>query len=228
MGRTKAVMAGFRKTIESRIINYFDNGFVASVNPITEQTFVAPDGLSLINANHEYQTGGTFDNTLTNAVLSASIIDQLYENAANTVGADGLPINLMPKYMFVRTGSAVEREAKRLFGYNNGNNGNQYHTPTLGNVNIYEGGEMTIISSPYFFSDSANAGANRGKAYYFMADFEADGVIPNPLRLIYNTRPQAYGEFKDGDNMSVYQNFKCDLSDGVAYLPLGIWGSRGY
>ena len=64
-GRARYVLAAFRKQMETRALNYFNNAFVASVNPTTSQTFVAPDGQALISATHTYQTGGGFSNLLT-------------------------------------------------------------------------------------------------------------------------------------------------------------------
>lgn len=185
--RSKIVLAAFRKTLEQRAVNYFDNAFTASFNPVTQQSFIAPDAQPLISATHTYQTGGGFSNLLTNAALSTAIIDEVYTAAANTLGADGKPVDLMPTTIFVRMGSEAERDAMRIFGYNNGSNNNQYHTATLGDVNIYEGGTMRIVSSRYF-NFSAGTPANRGKSYFFLSDFD-NGVLENPLKMLFNERP---------------------------------------
>ncbi len=223
--RTSIVLAAFKKEMEQRALNYFDNGFSATFNPITGQTFVSPDAQPLISATHTYQTGGGFSNLLTNAAPSTAIVDEVYQLAADTLGADGKPLNIMPSSVLVRKWSAAEREFKKIFGYSDGTNNNQYKTTTINGVNIYEGAEMKIISTPYF-NYSAGTPANRGKSYYFLADF-SEGIVENPLKFLFNQRPGVYGEFKDGDNASVYQDFISYSSDGIAYLPFGIWGVQG-
>lgn len=131
------ILAGFKKAMESRCISYFDNAFNATTT--SNISYKAPDGKALIDSNHDFSTGGTFDNTLTNAALTTATIDEVIKKATDTLGADGKPIGLMPNTLFCRHGSAVHREAMRIFGYNKGSNNGQYQTPTLGNVNIYEG-----------------------------------------------------------------------------------------
>lgn len=78
---------------------------------------------------------------------------------------------------------------------------------------------MRIITSAYFDF------ANQGKSYFFLSDFDA--VNPNPLKIRFIDRPSTVGEFRDGDNLSVYRNFVSYQKDGIAYLPLGIFGVNG-
>lgn len=218
--RSNVVLAAFKKEMETRALNYFNNAFTATVNTTTGQTFVSPDGQALISAAHTYQTGGGFSNLLTAAAPSSTILDDLYALAADTLGADGKPMNILPKYVVVRQGSAAEREFKRLLGYDKGTNNGQYQTSSISGINIYEGSELGLISTPYLGTPT------NGKAYFFLADFST-GEFENPLKFIFNQRPWVYGEFKDGDNLSVYQDFVSYSSDGIAYLPFGIWWVPG-
>lgn len=213
------ILAAFKKAMESRCISYFDNAF-STAGSTALISYVAPDGQPLISATHTYNTGGGFDNTLTNWPLTTAIIDEVREKSSNTVGADGMPIDMNVRTLLVRKHSQAHRDALRIFGYSDGSNRNQYHVSTIGNINIYEGMEMKIIATPYLDK------ANNGKSYFFLADFD-EAMLPNPLKIRFIDRPGTVGEFKDGDNLSVYRNFVSYQKDGIAYLPLGIYGVDG-
>jgi formylmethanofuran dehydrogenase subunit D len=219
---SSVILAAFKKEFEHRALAYFNNAFSATFDPNTEQTFVAPDAQPLISATHTYNTGGGFSNLLTASAPTTAVLDQLYQLAADTLGADGKPMLLMPKYALVRQGSAAEREFKKLLGYDKGSNNGQYQTTSVSGVNIYEGSELGLISTPYLGTPAVNG----GKAYFFLSDFN-EGVLPNPLKWNFKQRPGVYGEFRDMDNLSTVQDFVSYSSEGIAYLPLGIWGVPG-
>lgn len=153
----------------------------------TNTYYVAPDGLSLINAAHTWNSStATFSNIMSSAPLTAQVVDAAMAYGGAFTDAQGLQMPLSFDTIVVRKGGAASRAALKLFGRGTSD---QYMATTIGGVNIYFG-EMTIIETPYL---------SNSNAYFFM---DLSGKYANPLRFdivdfpgVQDLIPEANGDF---------------------------------
>jgi hypothetical protein len=177
---------------------------------------VCPDGLPLIDTAHQFSTGATFDNTLTNADFSTDIMDEIYEKMGAFVGPNGEPMPFDLGYILVKKGSIQARRAKQVLGYEK-----QLAIATVDNVNIYTGGTAMLVETPWI--TTAN------KEFFFAVPDYNKTTLKNPLVLSV-TDPvhlDRDGFFKNPQNMNLESNVVTAFKHGIAYLPVGIFGSQG-
>lgn len=176
---------------------------------------VAPDGLSLINANHAYSTGATFDNTLTAGDFSTDIMDEIYEKMGDFKWPNGEPMLFDLGYILVKKWSIQSRRARQVLGYEK-----QLAIATVDNVNIYTGGTAMLVETPWI--TTAN------KEYFFAIPDYSTTSLKNPLVLSVTDPVHLDGEFmKNKSNGNMQNDVLTAFKHGIAYLPTGIFWSTG-
>ncbi len=172
----------------------------------------APDGENLISANHVFKSSTEgFDNLLPAAAISATIVDDVLERAANIVDSTGKAMPVQLDRIFVRKGSPASVAARKLFGMY----GEQYKPVSIGDINIYMG-EFMIIETPYITSRTA---------YYFMGDM-MNGE-ENPLFMHFVEAPQIQGAARVRDNLAWAWDYSGSFKFGCRNLPFNLFGSQG-
>lgn len=192
--------------IEKRAHALLLNAFSTDTTPT-----LAPDGLSLINDAHTWNsTTETFDNDLDAIDFSAAAWDTVQKTGGEAVGAQGTGDVWTKNYdtIVVMKGSANARTARRLFG-----KGTALYSPDQSNINIYETDNVRIIETPYFQS-----APNR---WFALASGE-----DNPLVVKFIERPTLH-EKQVQTNMDVVYPCTMSFEAGVVNMPLGILGSTG-
>ncbi len=166
--------------------------------------FLAPDGVEVCGT-HTWKSGGTFNNAGT-AVFSESAVDDIMEYAGAFTDPSGKPMPLNFDTLVCKKGSAVEREAVKLFA-------SGINPTAVADVNIYEG-QFKIIATPYI--TAAN------KAHYFFID----STLGNPLYVGIGMMPQLMTP-KVESNEAVRSNCIGYWKQGVNNMPFAIYGSNG-
>lgn len=178
--------------------------------------YLAPDGLSICNDAHVWNsTGTTFDNKLSaGTALSNTVVDAVEAYAGAFKDAQGNPMPLKFNKIVVKKGGAAATAAKRLFGVPNAQG--QYSPTSVGAIDIYNG-FYTIIETPYLTS---------GTAYFFIADHEMLGQS-NPLFCNFIERPKIQGAMEEKDNLDWIMKVAGSFKFGCRSLPFTILGDPG-
>lgn len=207
--QTKSLTAQIYNQAEKRIHDYYNNGF-------TNLFAVSPDVEPLFSATHTYASGGIFDNLLPAVAPSTAVLDDVEARAGAFLAPNGMPMTLNVNKILCKKGGSASREWKKILWYNN----NQYHPTTVGTINIYQGALYEIIESPFITSPTA---------YFLLSDFEDIAArTKNPIIQIYSQRPTIMEDFtRDPRTGSKYTFVSSMYKDGIADLPVGLFGSAG-
>ena len=202
----------FIETETHKILNY---GFVVTPG------FTAPDGASLISANHiRNSTGTTWSNLLAGAALDVTAVRLLEKAAGKFTDAQGNVIPLRPDTCIVKRGSTASFQAKQLFGINMG----QYSPTTLGNVNIFQGASYTLIETPFIWPLLNGGWVDCADTVYFFADSRFLGQ-ENPCFVHFVQRPRLEGEANQLPNLDWQYYFYWSFKFGIRALPIWRWWS---
>lgn len=166
--------------------------------------YLAPDGVEVCGS-HTWKSGGTFDNSDTQALDSAAVDSALeYAGAFTDPSGKEMPLNF--DTIIVKKGSAAHRMAVKLFAVG--------ITPTaVADINIYEG-EFTIIATPYITS------ANKTK--WFMRD----SSLENSLAVGIGEYPTLREPIRES-NEAIRSNVTGFWKQGVINMPFDWYGSDG-
>ena len=166
--------------------------------------FLAPDGVEVCGS-HTWNSGGTFDNSDTQALDSAAVDTALeYAGAFTDPSGKEMPIDF--DTIIVKKGSAAHRQAVKLFA--------KGITPTtVADINIYEG-EFTIIATPYITT------ANKTK--WWMRSSRED----NSLAVGIGEYPTMREPIRES-NEAIRSNVTGFWKQGVINMPYDWYGSDG-
>ena len=171
----------------------------------TSPLYPAPDGISLCGT-HVYKGGETFVNATASA-FSETAMDTADEYAGAFTDSKGKPMPLTWTSILVKKGSAVARAAKRLFA-------NEITPTAVGDINVYEG-SLRVIETPYITSTN--------KAYWFLID---SNIMVSPVVLDVVKYP-TFSDPIPQDNNSIRSNVTGYWRNGIAVLPVNIYGGKG-
>jgi hypothetical protein len=167
--------------------------------------YLAPDGACLCTT-HTYNGGGTFLNAQADA-FSEDAIDKAWEYAGAFTDQSGKPMPLSFTAVMVKKGSAVAKAARQYFA-------NGISPVAVNDINIYAG-EVTVVETPYI--TTAN------KANYFFID---TNIMKSPVVLDVVEYPTFQDPIK-GANESITSNITGYWRNGIAVLPINIFGGKG-
>lgn len=169
----------------------------------------APDGVALCGT-HVWKTPGStnWNNNPTNAKVSHSAVDTMIEYGGNFRDASGKPFPQNFTTMVVKLGSYNEREARRLFA-------KDIQPTAIGDINLYQGGEYTIVSTPWIEPDNSN--------YWFMLDTRR---YESPLYMGIKKTPGMKKPFID-KNESIISNVTGYWKKMIRFMPVNFAGSPG-
>lgn len=182
-------------------------------------TYLAPDGLSICNDAHTWNsTGNTYDNKLSAGTAPAvSVLDSVEAYGGAFTDAEGNEMPLNFNTIVCKKGWSAAQKWKQILGFNNG----QYSPTSIANINIYVG-EYRLIETPYLTSSTA---------YFFLADL--DGVVDsngnslNPMYLDFIQRPQIMSDAQQKDNLDFVYPYAFSCRFGVRNAPFSVLGDPG-
>ena len=209
-GDSSVKVAQFLERKRNQLLLEVTNWFLVETHKLYNEAFVstdylAPDG-AVICGVHTWKSGGTFDNGIT-SVFSETALDERMEYAGAFTDPSGKPMPLNFTALVVKKGSAAHREAIKLLA-------SGINPTAVSDVNIYEGGSIKIIATPYI------SYANR--ANWFLIDES----LGNPLYVGIGQMPQMNEPILD-KNMSVFSAVTGFVKIGVNNMPFAISGSTG-
>jgi hypothetical protein len=187
---------------------FVDEAFMFFNYAFVTTYYQAPDTAAFIGT-HTWSTPGaaTFSNAATK-LLSQSAIEDLEEYAGAFKMSDGKEMPLNFDMIVVKTGTANEREAIRLFA-------KDIKPTAVADINIYEGSK-TIVSLPFILSANKN--------YWFA---HASGLpTGNSLRIGIGMKPT----LQDGQlqkNLAIYTPCVGIWKQGIVNMPFDWYGSTG-
>jgi len=194
------VLTDVKNKLVTTMHYFFNDAFTGSY-------VTAPDGNSLCNAAHAWNTSGssTWDNYATKA-LDSDAVDDMEEYGGAFTDASGKPMPITFDTIVVKKGSDAARAARRLFA--------EGITPTaIADINIYEGA-YTIIETPYITSTNKN--------YWF----GLSSFLDNPLHVKINEIP-TMREPQILENEAIRSNVTGFWEVFVANMPFAVYGSDG-
>lgn len=167
--------------------------------------YLAPDGVE-IAGSHSWNSGGTFDNSDTQA-LDTAAYDDAWEYAGAFTDASGKEMPLNWTDIVVKKGSAAHRTAIQLFA-------KEIVPNTVGDINIYEG-EIRVIETPFYTP------ANKTKWSLFDLN-----IAPSPLAVgigMYPTMDEPI-MLENGALRSNVEDFR---KQGVINMPFNVYMADG-
>lgn len=194
------LMSDMLNFAESEVMGLLNNGFT---------TALAPDGQAIFDTAHVYNsTGATFSNRhATNIVAGSWALTALEAWAGAFTDANGKPMPVSPKTLVVKKGGSASVSFRQVLA----SNADMVAT-SVGNVNIYNNGDYTLIESPFITSDTA--------WYAF------DSRRENPLIVDFVQRP-TLEERQTRENLTQVTPASGSFRYGCYQLPTTWYGSDG-
>ena len=187
--------------------HYFLTSIFAMINEAFDSSsdYLAPDGVEICGA-HTWKSGGTFNNSDTQA-LDLSAIEDMEEYAGAFTDPAGKEMPLNFDTIIVKKGSAAARTARKLFA--------EGINPTaVGDINIYEGA-YTIVETPFILA------AN--KLNWFA---RCNGSLLNSMVVGVGEYPTMRTPITES-NEAIRSNVTGFFKMGIANMPYDIYGSTG-
>lgn len=172
---------------------------------LSTSVYLAPDAVEVCGS-HTWASGGTFDNSVTNA-FDMDEMDTAEEYAGAMTDPAGKEMPLSWTAICVKKGSAAHREAIRDFA-------KEIKPTSVGDINIYEG-MLNVVETPYITSTN--------KAYWFLFDLNVD---MSPLAIGVGEYPTMRDPIKE-TNEAIRSNCTGFWKEGVNNMPYNIYGSDG-
>lgn len=198
-----------RKVLEALKAYTLTQGFYMLNNAFNAAALtLAPDSVALCGA-HTWASGETFDNSAT-AALDADVVDDMEQYAGefmDSVDTDNTPFVHDFDTIIVKKGSDNARMALRLFAHN-------ISPISVADINIYEGGEKTVITTPYITATNRN--------YWFARDTKYD----NSVALGFSEVPHLADPITES-NQAIRNNVLEHHKRGIINMPHDWYGSDG-
>lgn len=197
-----ALMDEARMTILEHMFTFLNYAFDTTY-------YAAPDAAALIGT-HTWKTPGasTFSNKATKKFTLSALQDmERYAGAFRL--PDGKPYPLKFDTIIVKTGSENEREATKLLAKN-------IAPVSIDDINIYQGGGKTIVSTPHIDSDKEN--------YWFARASRL--MTGNSLKMGFTSMPTMYEPIVQNDE-SIRTNCLGFWKQGIVNIPFDWYGSDG-
>jgi len=170
-------------------------------------TALAPDGVEIFGLHTWNSTAATFDNSSTTAAGEAALAE-LEEYAGAFTDANGKPMPMSPKTLVAKKGGTASVAFRKVLR----DNGDMVAN-TIGNVNIYNNGDYTLIESPYITSATA--------WYAF------DSRQENPLIVDFIQTPMLEERDTNSSNLTQTTPASGSFRTGAFEMPITWYGSTG-
>lgn len=199
------VISKRKTTLISDTANFVEEQAMEMLN-LGHTTQLAPDSVAIFGTHTYKSTGTQFTNTST-TVAGESALTELEAYAGNFKDANGKPIPFSPKTLIVKKGGSASVSFKKVLRGRGDMVAN-----TIGNVNIYNNGDYTLIESPFVTSDTAWYAMDTRKDNALIVDFvKRPSLNPRITRENLDEVTIQDGSFKFG----------------CVYLPMFWYGSTG-
>ncbi len=186
--------------IETESMKMFNNGFGGWA--------LAPDGADIFGTHTYKSTWTTFTNRhATNIVAGSGALTALEAYAWNFKDASGAPMPVSPKTLLCKKGGSASVAFRQVLASNA-----DLVATTVGNVNIYNNGDYTLIESPFVTSDTAWGAF--------------DSRQENPLSIDFIERPNLK-ERQTRENLTQVTPLAWSFRYGCFQLPTTWYGSDG-
>lgn len=183
------------------------------LNNATNTTyFQSPDGLSLANAAHGWNSGSaTWSNILVSSPFSTAVIDAAMAYGGAFQDAQGNQMPLGFDTIICKTGGAASRAIKKTLGLGTAS---QYLATSIGAINLYFG-EFTVIETPFLTS---------GNEYFFM---DRSGQYSNPLFIDIIESPSVEEMMVDQGNLDYIYPVTASIKIGIQNQPFNLLYNAG-
>ena len=191
-------------TLVSDTANFLETQTMQMLN-LGFTTQLAPDAAAIF-AQHTYLSTGTqFTNTSSTAAGEAALAE-LEAYAGNFKDANGKAMPMAMKTIYVKTGGAASVEFRKVLAGDS-----KLQATTIGNVNIYNNGDYTLVESPFITS-----GTNW---------FAKDSRKENPLIVDFVKRP-SLNPRQTRENLTEVTIQDGSFKFGCVELPISWYGSN--
>lgn len=154
--RTTTLVSDTANFLETQSMQMLNNGFT---------TQLAPDAAAIFAAHTYKSTGAAFDNSSTTAAGEAALTE-LEKHAGAFTDANGKPLPFSPKTLIVKKGGTADVAFRKVLAGDG-----KLQANTIGNVNVYNNGDYTLIASPFVTSDTAWFATDSRKENALIVDF---------------------------------------------------------
>lgn len=114
-------------------------------------TALAPDAVAIFGTHSWKSTGATFINkSASNTAAGEPALEELEKYSGAFTDANGKPMPMRMKTLVAKQGSTAAKNFRQVLASSWDMQAN-----TIGNVNVYNNGDYTLIESPFITSDTA-------------------------------------------------------------------------
>lgn len=201
------VISKRKTTLISDTANFVEREAMTMLNDgFTTQ--LAPDAVAIFGTHTYKSTGATFVNkSAWNTAAGEAALTELEAYAGALTDANGKPIPFSPKTLIVKKGGTASVNFRKVLAGNE-----KLQSATIGNVNIYNNGDYTLIESPFITSSTA----------WFATDMRKD----NALIVDFIRRPTLNPRITR-ENLEEVTIQDGSFRFGCVYLPMFWYGSTG-
>lgn len=210
--KNKAITAAL-SFIEIQSHEMLNDGFAGD-------TYTAPDSVAVFGDHTWNSTGSSWTNkSASNTAMGVSAIDELEKYAGAFTDSEGTPMTLDFDTIIVKKGSTASRSAIKTLA-------SDIVPDQVANVNIYMGGQYTIIETPYIqnVESSSGAGDNVQDTAWFAMDSKL--MEENALKVAFVDRPHLEDMIVQ-ENIDWFYPIIGSMQIGVVNMPFMWYGSTG-
>lgn len=179
-------------TLVSDTANFVESQSMEMLN-LGFTTQLAPDANAIFSTHDWNSTEAQFTNTSSTAAGQAALEElELYAGAFTDANGKAMPMAM--KTLYVKTGGAASREFRKVLSGDS-----KMQATTIGNVNIYNNGDYTLIESPFITSGTNWFAKDSRKDNALIVDFvKRPGLNPRITRENLTEVTVQDGSFKFG------------------------------
>lgn len=171
-------------------------------------TALAPDGVAIFGTHTYKSTGASFANkSASNTAAGESALVELEKHAGAFTDANGKPMPMRMKTLVAKQGGTAARNFRQVLSGDV-----KMQAATIGNVNIYNNGDYTLIESPYITSDTA----------WFAFDSSKENAL-----IVEYVQGVMLGERQTRENLTQVYPADASFRYGAFELPTMWYGSTG-
>lgn len=179
-------------TLVSDTANFLETQSMQMLN-LGHTTQLAPDAVAIFGTHTYLSTGAQFTNT-SNTAAGQTALEELELYAGAFTDANGKAMPMSMKTLYVKTGGVAAREFKKVLAGDS-----KLQATTIGNVNIYNNGEYTLVESPFITSGSNWYARDSRKENPLIVDFiKRPGLNPRQVEWNLTETTIQDGSFKFG------------------------------